>query len=204
MLKPVLYRPDLQSGFGLGGGVMLTGKRGTSRAATGVTEVAPHQGGTVGLFVSILVRYPEVASVTYRRETHSLRLSVLVKSALPDERVSALRDAVHKSVLAYSRLVGRELRLFGFEVKSKLGVSVVEMSRDIDSLTKSELSMVLTVIRQYFGEELVVDQIPHVESEDLAVQEELIEEMLDDLRDSRQQPNLIAFREEGRVLVFNQ
>jgi len=181
----------------------LTGKRGKGRPLAGGPEPS-HQGGTVGLFVSILVRYPEVASVTYRRETHSLRLTVLVRSVVTCERAAVLRDLVSKSILAYARLVGREVRVFDFAVKTREGVSLVEMWRDIDSLTHSELSMVLALARDFFGDQLVVDQIPHVEVEDLAVQEELIEEMLEDLRDSRQQPNLIAFREEGRVLVFNQ
>ena len=182
----------------------MIGKRGKRRPQTTVSESTSHQGGTVSLFVSILVRYPEVASVTYRRETHSLKLAVLTKSLIPEERAAALKGLVGKSIVAYTRLVGREVRVFDLEVKANQGVSVVEMWRDLDSLTQNELSMVLTLTRHFFGDALVVDQIPHVEGEELAVQEELIEEMLEDLRDSRQQPNLIALRDEGRVLVFNQ
>jgi hypothetical protein len=189
----------VRGGFGL-----KRDKRRNRRAPAAVAECPANQGGTVSLFVSILVRYPEVASVTYRRESHCLRLSVLVRSGLPEERVAALRERIGKSIQAYVRLVDRETRVFDLAVKARQGVSVVEMWRDIDSLTQNELSLILTVVREFFGDELVVDSLPHVESEDLAVQEELIEEMLDDLRDFRQQPNLIAFREEGRVLVFNQ
>ncbi len=180
----------------------MIGKRGKGRPQAAAPEL--HQGGTVSLFVSILVRYPEVASVTYRRESHSLKLALLVKTQMPEERVAALKDLVGKSITAYARLAGREVRVLELEVKSRQDVTVVEMWRDLDSLTQNELSMVLMVLRQFCGNELVVDQIPHIESEDLAVQEELIEEMLEDLRDSRQQPSLIAFRDEGRVLVFNQ
>jgi hypothetical protein len=164
----------------------------------------PHQGGTVGLFVSILVRYPEIASVTYRRDSHSLKLTVLVKSRLADEHIPDLAALLEKSIRAYAGLVKRQVRLFGLEVKVRQGVSVVELRRDVDSLTQNEISMALTLTRQFFGDKLVVDSIPSVEGEELAVQEELIEEMLDDLRDSTHQQNLIAFREEGRVLVFNQ
>ncbi len=182
----------------------MIGKRGKRRPQTALPESTSHQGGTVSLFVSILVRYPEVASVTYRRETHSLKLAVLTKTLIPGESAASLKSLVGKSIVAYGRLVGREVRVFDLDVKANQGVSIVEMWRDLDSLTQNELSMVLTLVRQFFGDALVVDQIPHVEGEDLAVQEELIEEMLEDLRDSRQQPNLIALRDEGRVLVFNQ
>lgn len=181
----------------------MSGKRGRDRPAAAVPEAATHQAGTAGLFVSILVRYPEVASVTYYGESHSLKFTVLVRSLLPGERAEALRRLLEKSVQVYCRLSRRELRLFRLEVCARDGVSVVEVWRDADSVTQNELSMALTLIRQFFGDELVVDQIPSVEGEDLVVQEELIEEMLEDLRDSRQRASLIAFREEGRVLVFN-
>jgi hypothetical protein len=39
--------------------------------------------------------------------------------------------------------------------------------------------------------------------EDLLVQEEIIDEMLQDVKDCRQDKNIVAFREEGRVVVFN-
>lgn len=182
----------------------MNGKRGKHRPQAAVPETGSHQGGTVSLFVSILVRYPEIASVTYRRESHSLKLAVLAKAPTPEQRGPELKDLVGKSVTAYARLVGREVRVFDLKVNARQGVTIVEMWRDLDSLTQNELSMALTVIRRFFGDSLVIDQIPHVEGEELAVQEELIEEMLEDLREPRQQANLIAFRDEGRVLVFNQ
>jgi len=64
--------------------------------------------------------------------------------------------------------------------------------------------MILALAAEAFGKDLVVDRLPDVEHDELAAQEELIEEMLEDLRESPHEPNLIAFREEGRVLVFNQ
>ncbi|RJQ12119.1 MAG: hypothetical protein C4551_00065 [Bacillota bacterium] len=155
------------------------------------------------MFVSILVRYPEIARVTYHRETHCLKLAVLVKSHLDEEAVSRLRDLIAKSVKAYARLSGREVRVVDLSVTTREGVSVAEMWRDLDSLTQSELSMTLALLRESFGQELVVDQFPGMDGEDLSFQEELIEEMLEDLRGAKHQPNLIAFREEGRVLIFN-
>jgi hypothetical protein len=183
--------------------LLLVGSRGAHNPTAVISDASPHQ-GTVGLFVSILVRYPEVASVTYRRDSHSLKLTLLVKSRLDEGRLAVLRDLLHKSVTVYSRLVRRAIRLCELQVKTRQGLTVLELRRDVDSLTQNEISMVLGLTRQFFGEELVVDHIPNVAGDELAVQEELIEEMLDDLRDSTAQPNLIAFREEGRVLVFNQ
>ncbi len=188
------------------GGLPSVGKRGTSRPSPTASDVSaqPYQGSSVGLFVSILVRYPEVASVTYCRDSHSLRLTFLLRESLSEERSAAWRSLLEKSVRAYTALTGRTVRLFDVQVKVKGTVTVIEMWRDVDSLTQGELSVVLSCAAETFGDRLVVDQVPHIEMDELAAQEEIIEEMLEDLRESRHQPSLIAFREEGRVLVYNQ
>jgi len=183
---------------------LLGSKRRGGSAPAASDAVSPQQAGTVGLSVSILVRYPEVASVTYRRDSHSVKLAFLIRSALGDGDVAAFRSLVERSIRAYAALRKRRVHLFELEAKVCSGVSVFEMRRDINSLTQGELSMVLGLAAEFFGESLVVDRAPDVESDELAAQEELIEEMLDDLRDSPRESNLIAFREEGRVLIFNQ
>lgn len=176
----------------------------TRRAGGPGAGPVAHQGGTVGLFVSILTRYPEVASVTYKGETHCLRLTFIVRSALPGERVRELKDLLAKAVTGYAWLARQEVRWFELEAVVRQGVSVLELWRDLDSLTQDELSLILTLTAEFLGEDLVVDQVPAVDGDDLVAQDELIAEMLEDLRSTRTQPNLIAFREEGRVLVFNQ
>jgi len=183
----------------------LLGRKGRGEPAPDSSEpVSPQQAGTVGLFVSILVRYPEVATVTYRRDTHSVKLTFLVRSALSAKRVASFRALVEKSVRVYTTLRRRTVRLMELEARVSSPVSVLEMRRDIESLTQGELSMILALAAEAFGKDLVVDRLPDVEHDELAAQEELIEEMLEDLRESPHEPNLIAFREEGRVLVFNQ
>lgn len=182
----------------------MFGKRGRTSPAAAWGEIPAHSGGTVGLFVSILVRYPEVANITYRRETHSLKLTVLLRSRLPAPEAARFQRVLVRSVETYVRLSRRSARLVGADIAARDGVTVVELRRDIDSLTQTELAMLLTLVREFFGANLVVESLPPVELDELTAQEEYIEEMLDDLRDAPQAPNLIAFREEGRVLVFNQ
>lgn len=184
----------------------MIGRPGRHRPRTLGQDSPTPQGGTASLFVSILVRYPEVASVSYSRDAHSLRLSVLVSRSVGPDSAGQLRDLLRKSIRAYCRLVNREVRVFDLEVKAARAVSVVEIWRDLESLTRDELSMTLAIIQGFFGPSLVVDQFPHVGGEELAVQEQLIEEMLEGLRDAREarrEPNLIAFRDEGRVLVYS-
>ena len=83
------------------------------------------------------------------------------------------------------------------------GLTFLEIIRNIESLTQEEIALITGVIREFFEEYLLLDQEDTLQEEDTVLQEEMIEHMLEDLKDSRQEKRLIGFREEGRVLVFN-
>ena len=63
--------------------------------------------------------------------------------------------------------------------------------------------MVIELVHMNFNQNLVSEKNDSLMEEDLLMQEELIEHMLENLKISSPEKNLIAFREEGRVLVFN-
>ena len=89
---------------------------------------------------------------------------------------------------------------------SSLGdhLTMVEIRRDVSTLTQEEISLVIALMRMEFRQQLVVDPGDSLYEDELALQDEMIEQMLEDLRESRSDRRLVAFREEGRVMVFNQ
>lgn len=84
-------------------------------------------------------------------------------------------------------------------------VSIVEISRDVATLTQEEISLIIELARAALGPDLITEGAGEEGEfeEELVYQDEMIATMLDDLRESVQQRKLIGFREEGRVLVFN-
>lgn len=158
---------------------------------------------SVSLLISILVRYPEVASVTYNPEATILKFTFLLARPVSVRRFRQLRARLRKSLEVYSGLEGRPCPGVSISATTHGGVGVVEMGHDVHSLSREGLSLIIEVVRTQLGDLLAVEPNPSLLEEDLAVQEEVIEEMLEDLRESGQGRNLIAFREEGRVLVFN-
>jgi hypothetical protein len=81
--------------------------------------------------------------------------------------------------------------------------TMFEVTRDVETLAQHEISMVIELVRQNFSQTLITEKNDHLLEEDLLMQEELIEHMLENIKISYPEKNLIAFREEGRVLVFN-
>ncbi len=157
----------------------------------------------VGLLISVLVRYPELSTVNFDPHGRVLKFTFILTKPAEPERFDRLRDRVRLSVEAYGDFKNRKPSLIEVARTDFEDITVLEIRRDVETLTQEEISLVIDIVREEFGNLLAADRNDALMEEDLLVQEEIIEEMLQDVRDCRQDKNIIAFREEGRVVVFN-
>ncbi len=158
---------------------------------------------SMSLIVSLLVRYPGIATVSFDPAQKSLQFTFVIARPLSSPEFERFGQTIRDSLETVANLNGRvpsllELSLSGYE-----GMSFLEVKRDIDSLVPEEIALLTSMIDQQYDRELVRELDETLEEEDQAIQEEMIEHMLEDLKDSRQEKKLIGFREEGRVMVFN-
>ncbi len=159
---------------------------------------------SVGLLISILVRYPEVGTVNFDPEKRTLRLSFMLNTALIDETWAAYYQHLTECLDAYAKLVKAYSPQVTVEQSQYDNFSLIEIRRDVETLIQEEISLIIAITRNWFGEQLVVDdQETGLPEEEMQVQEELINHLLDNIRQGVYDKSLIAFREEGRVVVFN-
>jgi hypothetical protein len=151
----------------------------------------------------MLVRYPELATVGFEPSQQSLCFTFLLTGGLEDKEFARARESINASLQVYHQLVGNEQVEVDLSALPFGGLLVFEMRRDVDSLCQEEVSLLVELVRGHFGERLIVEDSGGYGEDEMILQEELIEEMLADLRDSGQEKDLIAIREEGRVMVFN-
>jgi len=156
---------------------------------------------SVGLLVSILIRYPEVGTINVDQAEQLLKFTFFLSNDLPDlgEYPLCLAD----SLRLFNQLEGRECRVCSLDFQCEEGVVILEVKRDIETVTQNELNLLVDLLRQYFVDSLVSDQIDEVPEEEQLMQEEIIKHMLDNVRSNRLDKSVLALREEGRVLVFN-
>lgn len=153
--------------------------------------------------VSLLVRYPEIATIYLEPEDDTMKFSFLINSEINEEEFAEFRTVVEDSIEAYFFLGRGRYQQLRLERNSLGSATMIEVIRDVYTLGQEELSLIVAVFRDRF-DQLLVSEPGHVLLEEDAVfQEELIQEMLEDLRESRNERNLKAFREEGRVMVFS-
>ncbi|MDI3281381.1 MAG: hypothetical protein QJR13_08445 [Bacillota bacterium] len=158
---------------------------------------------SIGLLISILVRYPEVGTVRYNPEAQTLKFTFILKVVPPRERQRRFFALFRESLQAFYGLTGREPLVFELERQVYRNFTLLELKRDIATLSQEEISLFTGLVRDEFSDVLLTEENEPLQEEERLFQEEMIEHMLEDMRESKLEKDLIGFREEGRVFVFN-
>lgn len=158
---------------------------------------------SVGLLISILVRYPEVSTINFDPENQLLKFTFIYSQVLGDNELNNLREKLLDSIEVYNLLEGKETRVVSLSHQVCDKLTLIEVQRDVNTLTQEEINLIVELFHQYLNNNLVTEENEQYIEEDLLAQEEIIEHMLESIKGSTQDKYLFAFREEGRVLVFN-
>lgn len=152
----------------------------------------------VGLLISILIRYAEVGSIYYWQEKHALKFTFMLMGSV-EAQSFALELPLALEV--FHGLERRPMSVCEVNNRSDGNIHMLTIIRDVESMTQNEVGLIVDLVKDEFKEALVSDETTLAEDE-LQVQEELIGHMLANMRENEMDKNVVAVREEGRVLVF--
>jgi hypothetical protein len=158
---------------------------------------------SVGLLISILVRYPEVSTINFDPDKQLLKFTFMYSQVLGDKELAGLKGRLMDSIEAYNMLEGIEPRLITINHNVCDNLTMIEVQRDVHSLAQEEITLIVELFRQYLDTNLVTEENERLFEEEMIAQEEMIEHMLECIKGSAENKYLFAFREEGKVLVFN-
>jgi len=150
---------------------------------------------------SILARYPEIGALEYCPKSHQFTFTFLITAT--GLNMPAFRERFKESLHAYSFLTGQAVDLLIVDWVEEAGLTLLRIVRDLPTLRHEEISLLIGLVRQEFGDLLACEGAGPGLDADGAMQEELIQHMLDDLRDAPRSREVIGFRQEGRVVVFH-
>ncbi|WP_054260322.1 hypothetical protein [Propionispora sp. 2/2-37] len=157
----------------------------------------------VNLLISILVRYPEIGTISFDPQNDNLKMTFLLSGIPSPQEFEAIRQLLSNSVYAYQMLEGVTGTIIDIQLSSYDKVAMLTIVRDVNTLSKGEIALVITLLREKLRERLITDHNESMQEEDLLLQEELIDNMLESMKQRQTVQSLIAIREDGRVLVFN-
>lgn len=158
----------------------------------------------VNLLISILVRYPEIGKISFEPDKNLLRFTFMLSGKPNENELIITKKLLLNSIEAYHMLEGLknakseiQLNTYGPQV------AILTIIRDVFTLTKGEIAVIISLLRERLKECLSSDHNEAMLEEDLLMQEELIDNMLESVKKQGARCSLIGIREDGRVLVFN-
>ncbi|AFM42110.1 hypothetical protein Desaci_3209 [Desulfosporosinus acidiphilus SJ4] len=174
-------------------------QRGLTRVPNNIPRDIKYVTDGVDLLTSILTRYPELGAVHYWCERQALKFTFMFKQAID---VESIQGILRPALEFYHHLERRKIRVFDISCRSEENIGVLHVVRDIESVSQREVGLMIELLRRNYIEEMIYDE-PYLPEEELEVQEEVINQMLTSLKHMDLDKNVIALRDEGRVLVFN-
>lgn len=157
----------------------------------------------VGTLITVLLHFPEMLRVGYDSRYQVLRVSFYSDGETDRLAFRGIRQQLKAALLAFFRLERRRPERWRLTYRSLGKLGSLELTRDVATLTVEEMVMVFEVLRGALGTHLLTEPNDVSFGEGLEVPEPVIEEMLEHLRTGNQMRNLLAWREAGRLLVFN-
>ncbi len=153
----------------------------------------------VELLISLLVRFPQICRVHYEPQGAFLRFVFLAWEE--DSRsFPAFAASFRSHVAAFHKLKQEQSHLVSLKKTEHNTFVLLEVARDVASLSLEELNLMIQLMQDHYGEALIKEG-PDVEEEDQFEYNALIEAVLSSVFFGEEQ--LTGFRENGRVLVFS-
>ena len=167
------------------------------------TRKKPSKEG-VKLLASILVCYEEITKVGYEPKDNTIRLTFSIEEPVTKARFDEIGQLLAQSVAAFLDLSGIRPRVFNMEMETAARVSFIHLIRDVQSLTRDELSLVADILYDAFPETLLLDDRDPLDPNFEVEQENLLDHMLGTVRQHHLKERLLGIREGDRVVVYNQ
>ena len=158
---------------------------------------------TTNLLISLLMRFPEIMSINFNMPHDQAKFTFILAGSVEKEDVTRFKNTLKESLAAFQELCGELL-----SVKTKLHrsgrLNLLELSSCTTTLSLEAIQLICGLVSNYFPRALVREddgtELAH--EEELIRQEEIIEYLLSHSTGTKQD-NLIAFREAGKVFVYD-
>ncbi len=177
-------------------------KEGENMRDFGRQDYEPANSG-IGLLFSLLTRHSEICSAQYSPDDTKLGMSFLICKKVAGEEVDALRNRMAHSIVAIWDIL-RMPSDGKMELKvEELGeYTRLTMLRDIASLTSEEIALIVGIMEEFFETALLKDG-PDEDLYDSLPSDDAINNMLIDVKASSGEKDIIGYRDEGRIVVFD-
>ncbi|MBP1764729.1 MAG: hypothetical protein H6Q65_1787 [Firmicutes bacterium] len=157
----------------------------------------------VNLLISILIRYPEITSISFDPQTHILRQNFMLSGIPSKIEFAKVRKVLLDSIAVYHTIEGINDKTVDIQLSEYDTVAMLHIVQDVRTLSKGEIALTIALLKEHFRSSLIIETSEAFLEEELYLQDELIDNMLNNATRNNSGRRLVGIREDGRVIVYN-
>ncbi len=159
---------------------------------------------SVNWLVSVLIHFPEIYALNFNVNQHKFKLSYMLNKDLTDQEFLNFKEIILDNLITYDEIIlkkGAETTVLKTNINC---FTLIEIIREIRTVSLEEIHIVNSVMKNRFEHLLISDHTEKLNEfkEDLMRHEELIKYLSFNYSSSKQE-NIFAFRQEGKVFIFD-
>ena len=162
----------------------------------------PEETSSVNMLIYLLLRYPQIIFINYNLAKNLFCISFMLKEKLDAGRYISFRKSFSDCLVTFKEIVGLN-HATGIKRKNVDGRTLLQITWKNDNISIEEVNLVSSLVLKEFHRELIIEtrkeNYIHRKNNDEAE----VYEYLQPRRKEKDEENLFAFREAGRVYVFD-
>jgi hypothetical protein len=149
------------------------------------------------------MRFPEIMAINFDMPEEKCKFTFMLQGSVSKEEYSLFKRKLSESLDAFSELTSEQLTVSVRLVRSGK-ISLMEITSSTDCLCLEAIQLITSLLDMSFPQIIVKDMdiLDTVRDEEMLRQEEIIEYLLSHTTGTKKE-NLIAFRESGKVYVYD-
>lgn len=157
----------------------------------------------INLLASILICYREISAIAYEPKDKTVKLTFVIEKNIGEKDFQELAEFLAESMNTYLMVSGFYGTRTDFNMETQGKHAFLHITRELETLTKGELTLIVTLLEDRFGEALIMGGDNAPDDEMLEIQEETLERMLMSTRMIELRGRLVGVREGDAVMVYN-
>ncbi len=159
---------------------------------------------SVNWLVSVLIHFPEIFALNFNVNKHRFKFSYMVNKELEEKYFFDFKEVLLENLNAYDDIFLKKPANSNAFKTIFNGLTLIEIVREIRTISLDEIHIVNSVMLNQFEQHLISEKSEKLNEfkDDLMRHEELIKHLTINYSSSKQE-NIFAFRQEGKVFIFD-
>lgn len=159
-----------------------------------------NSGNGLDLFISISLQYPELNSVRYDADHNIIGLEIALQGELAAEEEQLFINRIYQCLEMYYNRRDIKTSVVDVYLQRLKEIILLHFDRDMGTMSEGEMDLALNIILNCFPHRIIYDRGDSITEEPF--KRRVKQNLLRRISKDENKNHFLAFRKQGRVLVF--